>query len=273
MTKPSIDVLVGVHNASRFLRETLDALASQTYPNYRVLISDDCSTDTSFDIARDYARHHSHFLVTRQMTNLGWMSNLNSLLEQASADYTCFVSHDDLVDPEYLSCLAHALYQDPQSVLAYADMVDFYPDGLERPRSAPFLASKNRMERVASLLSSREFWWAAYRGIVRRNIAQALPLKPNWAGQYKGDQTWLLSIAMEGSFAHVNRPLYKKRIHPGSVSNLWHYHAWNDLMILLAMLGIVYRSRCQIAEKARSTGIVLGILWNFFQSSCRRRQH
>jgi glycosyltransferase involved in cell wall biosynthesis len=54
-----ITVLLGTYNGARFLSEQLDSLLAQTIPPDRIIVSDDNSTDTTWDILEQYANAHS----------------------------------------------------------------------------------------------------------------------------------------------------------------------------------------------------------------------
>lgn len=54
---PRVLVLVATHNGAEFLREQLDSILSQDDVETHIVVSDDGSTDGSFDVARDYASH------------------------------------------------------------------------------------------------------------------------------------------------------------------------------------------------------------------------
>lgn len=56
---PLVSIIVPNFNHSAYLRERLDSIYRQTYHNYEVILLDDCSTDGSCDILREYAQKHA----------------------------------------------------------------------------------------------------------------------------------------------------------------------------------------------------------------------
>src|SRR5947208_4941784 len=72
---PPLSILMPVYNAARYLRETIESLLAQPYQNYVVLISDNCSTDGSWDILQEYAHRDPRFQLTRQPENAGAYRN------------------------------------------------------------------------------------------------------------------------------------------------------------------------------------------------------
>ena len=49
-----VDILLATYNGEKYLVEQLESILSQTYSNIRILISDDCSTDRTRKILKDY---------------------------------------------------------------------------------------------------------------------------------------------------------------------------------------------------------------------------
>jgi len=47
------------YNGAKYIREQLDSIINQTYPIFEIIIQDDCSTDDTVDIIREYAETHS----------------------------------------------------------------------------------------------------------------------------------------------------------------------------------------------------------------------
>jgi len=83
---PQVTICVPVWNGARFVAETLDSITRQTYPNLRVLVSDDASTDGSAELCRGIAERHG-FELTVQPQRRGWVANCNFLLERAAGDF------------------------------------------------------------------------------------------------------------------------------------------------------------------------------------------
>ena len=49
-----ISIVLPVYNGEKYLRESIDSVLAQTYNNWELLIVDDCSTDSSAAIAKEY---------------------------------------------------------------------------------------------------------------------------------------------------------------------------------------------------------------------------
>ena len=107
-------MIVPVFNAENYLRQCLDSLVNQTYPNYEVICIDDCSSDSSQAILADYAGRYSDILtVLYNAENVGQGKSRILGLSIASGEYIMFVDSDDYVAGDYISrYVAEVLHQD-----------------------------------------------------------------------------------------------------------------------------------------------------------------
>jgi len=92
-TLPLVSIIVPVFNGERYLRESLDSMLAQTYPQTEVLVMDDASTDTTPAIIASYGdKVNSH----RQPQNRGIYGNVNDGLAMARGEYIAVYHADDI---------------------------------------------------------------------------------------------------------------------------------------------------------------------------------
>ena len=63
MNNETIDILLPTYNGEKYLKEQLDSILNQTYKNIRLIISDDCSKDTTPQILEEYKNKDSRIEV------------------------------------------------------------------------------------------------------------------------------------------------------------------------------------------------------------------
>lgn len=56
MKNPLVSVIVITYNSSKYVLETLNSVAAQTYDNIELIISDDCSVDNTVEICRNWLK-------------------------------------------------------------------------------------------------------------------------------------------------------------------------------------------------------------------------
>ena len=95
-TLPLVSVLVPSFNGAQFLREALDSILAQTYPNIEVILLDDASTDETPAIAVEYG-HKINYV--RQVQNLGIYDNVNVGIKRARGSFIATYHADDIYLP------------------------------------------------------------------------------------------------------------------------------------------------------------------------------
>lgn len=100
MSNHLISVIVPVYNVEPYLRQCLDSIVNQTYPNIEILIVDDGSPDHCGEICDEYAKKDSRIIVIHQ-ENAGLSAARNAALDIARGEYIMFVDSDDWVEPTF----------------------------------------------------------------------------------------------------------------------------------------------------------------------------
>jgi glycosyltransferase involved in cell wall biosynthesis len=98
MTQALISCIVPVYNGSRYLGETLDSIAAQTYKQVEVIVIDDGSTDLSAEIARQ----HSTSARVYSQANAGPAAARNTGISHANGEFLAFLDADDIWHSEKL---------------------------------------------------------------------------------------------------------------------------------------------------------------------------
>jgi glycosyltransferase involved in cell wall biosynthesis len=226
----AVTVCVPVFNAAVFLAETLDSIAAQSFADIKVLISLDRSDDDSESVCRHYLDDRRFELIV-QRERLGWVGNVNALIERVDTPYFCITPHDDLLAPQYLAEVYALAASDPAIACAYSDIEGF---GTSRPLLAQSDIRGTMIERVIDFLINH-FAVVAFRGIVRRRSSDDRPYVPTGLRRdFAADTVWMLHIALRGELRRVPSTLYAKRYHEASVHAPWHNWPREELIVLWA---------------------------------------
>lgn len=104
-----VSVIVPVYNGEAELNRCIDSILGQSYENIELILVDDGSTDSSYDICRDYAAKDNRVSVYHQ-ENAGVAMARNRGLREAKGEYIAFVDASDYVEPDYIDKLYRASY-------------------------------------------------------------------------------------------------------------------------------------------------------------------
>lgn len=103
-----VSVIVPVHNVAKYLRKCVESIAQQTLTDIEIILIENMSTDSSYEICLELANNDKRIKVIK--LDRGGISYVrNKGVEAASSPYIAFVDGDDIIAPEmYNEMLAHA---------------------------------------------------------------------------------------------------------------------------------------------------------------------
>ncbi len=120
---PAISVVVAVYNAEKYLRETLDSVLNQTFPDFEMICVDDGSTDASLCILQEYGQRDERITVLRnEIESQGAAMARNIGIDAARGEYLSVLDADDFFEPEMLE----KAYKKAKSTDADAVLFDAY---------------------------------------------------------------------------------------------------------------------------------------------------
>lgn len=95
-----VTIGIPVYNVEKYIRLTMDSALAQTFDNIEFLILDDCGTDKSMEIVRDYQQKHprgNNIRIVRQPQNMGIGNGRNRIIEEARGKYLYYLDADDTI--------------------------------------------------------------------------------------------------------------------------------------------------------------------------------
>ncbi len=102
VARPLVTFYVMTYNQARFIRQAVEAALAQTYSPLQIVLSDDCSTDGTFEIIQDAVKGYSgpHVVVlNRNDRNLGISDHVNRIIELATGELIIAADGDDVSSP------------------------------------------------------------------------------------------------------------------------------------------------------------------------------
>lgn len=118
LKNPLVSVLMTVYNRMAYIGEAIESVLASTYQNFELIIVDDCSTDESFDIAKQYAAKDPRIKLFKNDHNLGQFQNRNKAASYASGEYLKYLDSDDLIYPHGLEVMVRSLDRFPKAAFA-----------------------------------------------------------------------------------------------------------------------------------------------------------
>jgi glycosyltransferase involved in cell wall biosynthesis len=113
-----VSVIMPVYNGERFLRQAIDSLLAQTYPEWELVAVDDGSSDSTASIIQSYSDARLGYTYQE---NRGQAAALNRGLELARGEFVTTLDCDDWLTPESLAARVAYLRQHAQYGVVYGD--------------------------------------------------------------------------------------------------------------------------------------------------------
>lgn len=269
---PTVSIGMPVYNGEQFIERALDAILSQTYEDFELVISDNGSTDATRSICERYAEADQRIRYLPQPENRGAAWNFNEVVHQARGRYFKWATDDDLIEPTFMATCVEALEGStdevvlvyPKTILIDADdePITAYDDNLD-------IRSPRPADRFRTYLENYELSNAVH-GLHRIDALRRTRL----LGAYHSSDLVLLSeIVFEGQIWELPEPLFKRRWHDGMsrVANVTDSEVteWFDPNIEDAR--IMPRTRLfgenlkSIARSSLSLGQKIACVWTLFR--------
>ena len=104
-----ISVIVPVYNVEDYLKECLDSIINQTLKEIEILCIDDCGTDNSIDILKEYAKKDDRIRIISHKENKGLGPARNTGIKESKGEYISFIDSDDYISRDYLENLYNTI--------------------------------------------------------------------------------------------------------------------------------------------------------------------
>lgn len=262
---PLVSIGLFAHNEAAFIRQSLNSLLAQDYPNLEIVISDNCSSDDTSAICRELAEQDPRIRFERQETNIGAAANSIRVLERAQGTYFMWASGHDLWSPRSVSLCADALEKRPGATVAYGpgEWIDADGNSLERESGSYDSRGMGTMDRLFMT-----FWGNLHPvlGLIRANSLKSIPRIHACAGS---DQIVMAELALRGEILYIpdarwsrreprGHETYRDKMKRYTSADFGQTGGWLDrtlplLRLPLEILRAVWRSDLRLTGKIAST--------------------
>lgn len=198
---PRVSVGVPVYNGADVIRQALDSLLGQSFKDFEILISDNCSSDETAAICNEYAAIDPRIHYVRQRENLGAAGNFRYVLENSRGEYFFWNAADDIRSPDFIEVNVNFLDMSPGHVASTS------PTRFVGGQFDPARMGDSSLEGSpeANVLSFFHYWHANGRfySIFRRNVlASCQAIGRSYFGS---DWTVVLECCLRGKFHRCDR--------------------------------------------------------------------
>jgi len=206
-------IIIPCYNAAFIIEKCLDSIAAQTYHDFEVILVDDCSSDNTIQILKDYQKKSDiNIHIQNLPQNSGPGKARNKGLEYAKGEYITFVDCDDYVEKDFLKKVAEIIEKKSFDCV----LIDYYRVYKEEKKSChTILKQEDLYIKEVFALSSGSTWGKFYkREILEQNHI-------SYPSVMRGEDLAFNKQALAHcqNFYYLNEPLYNYVINPNSIMN------------------------------------------------------
>ncbi|HEX3035122.1 MAG TPA: glycosyltransferase [Thermodesulfobacteriota bacterium] len=208
-----VSVLIITYNHAKFIAQALDSVLMQKVNfDYEILISEDCSTDSTRDIIIGFQKRYPdriRLLLSEQ--NLNSNEVIVRGIQASQGQYIALLDGDDYwTSPYKLQKQVDFLDNNPECAMCFHDVTEFYEDGSREPQNFIFVNQKEIVT-LADLLAGNFCYTCS--AIFRRGLFGDFP---DWYYLLEmGDYPLHVLNAQHGKIGYIHEIMGTYRIHSG----------------------------------------------------------
>ena len=199
-SKPLISVGLPVYNGEKVLVKAIESILQQSYKNFELIISDNCSTDNTKNICQYYRLKDERIKYFRQKHNTGPFENFKFVLLKSRGTFFTWMSDDDLRSLDFLQANLDFLLENPDFVGATS------PNVLDKSNKIyAFDLNGNRVERYKTFFKNGYVAHGLFYSLWRTGLIK----RCTWVGErfYGWDWSVVLFMANLGNIGRVDSGL------------------------------------------------------------------
>ena len=143
-----VSVIITSYNYEQYIKEAIESVLNQTYSDFELIVIDDCSTDNSVNVIKQFNDERIKFIQNEQ--NIGLKGSMQRAISICTGDWIAFLESDDTWFPETLEKRLEYAEKYTQVGIIFNDVLEF---GDEKW----LLAVKKNFERVRKILNKKTF--------------------------------------------------------------------------------------------------------------------
>ena len=212
-----INILMATYNGRRYVAKQVESILNQTYKDFRLIISDDGSTDSTVKILQEYEQKDSRVEIYSQQKNQGVVSNFEFLIGKVRSELFMFSDQDDIWEPDKIEKTLEKMENDNLD-LVYTDLQ--VVDSRLKQIAPSYWALKGLDYRIRKYnnfesLYLNNFITGCTMLVKSKWINEFMPLPKT--SKYVLHDYWIsLVISQKGKIGYLDEPTIKYRQHTGN---------------------------------------------------------
>lgn len=220
-----VSICLTTYNRASVLPKTLDSILSQSFGDFEVLVSDDCSTDTTEEICREYEAMDSRVKYFRNSRTLKMPGNLNAAIQRAKGTYIANLHDGDIYRPDLIAKWKGALDSVTDAPFVFNAYDSVNPDGTHKLYKESFESQVPGVH-IATVYF-RSLSCCVWGTVMARSEAYAQHGLFDPAFGFISDVDMWLRLARGRNVAYIAEPLIT--VTPRESDHPFFYYSWQHL--------------------------------------------
>ena len=216
---PLVSIGLPVYNGENYLRESIESVLCQTFKDFELIISDNCSTDNTNSICMEYVRRDSRVKCFKNSENIGYAGNFNNVFNSSTGVYFKWIAHDDIINERFLEKCIFTFNEYPDIIGVFPGLsyIDVNRNMIERRNKCFDIMQDDKVKRLREFINyemegTEDVFWAIY-GLFKR---ETLKISCMHGAYVAADRVLLMHLALLGKIKSLDENLLYIRKHPES---------------------------------------------------------
>ena len=265
--RPLVTFALLAYNQEKYIREAVEGAFSQTYEPLEIILSDDRSTDRTFEIMQEMAAAYKgphKVQIRRSDQNHGLIGHMNAVASVASSDFLVVAAGDDVSFACRTAIIMKAFLADSKTMAVFSHVTDIHCDVVPSERNITF----TQLSLLEMALNAGGVGKGATYAYRRECFFWPSPLPTDILSE---DRILPFRAGIMGHVYSCDKKLLKYRIVPSSLTNM--LVSRNKLAPNLRSHWLMLSALLDFAEKEGKIGFValLSLKYVIFVAELRKR--
>ena len=269
-----IGIGIPLFNASKYIEETIKSIQLQTHQNFKIFISDNCSTDNSWEILCKLSSEDKRIHLYRQNSQIDVHKNFEFVRDYFSNSFFMWHASDDAIEPQFIEKSLAILKRHPEIACIASDVKRIDSRGnyidtisLNENRYSDSIKNLKKIQNHFFKNPTTNTHFSIY-GLFRMQFLKKVSMSLNGKMRYKSgaEIPQLAQVALEGRIFSINEALKIYRVHNDSVFSTERSNATfttrllNYLNISSCLLNIIFESKEKFYSKLN---LIMTVVFSF----------
>ncbi|EAK1936862.1 glycosyltransferase family 2 protein [Campylobacter jejuni] len=223
MNNPLISIILPTYNVEKYIARALESCINQTFKDIEIIVVDDCGSDKSVDIAKEYASKDDRIKIIHNEENLKLLRARYEGVKVATSPYIVFLDPDDYLELNACEECVKILDKDNKVDLIFFDAF-VLNNNSKIERKLNFQEKcYTKKDFLKKLLKTKNLFWTMWGKVIKKELYlksfSLIPLEKNTKINMAEDVLlYYPLINISNIIFHLSKNLYNYQINNSSIT-------------------------------------------------------